>query len=312
MRNSSLSPREPDPCPSTNSAPDLFRHAGACNAYALRDEDAALLIDLGDGSILDELAAIGVRRVEWVLFTHHHREQCQGAHRLAAERALFESPLSFRKWSPRLGDAFTVHGASYVRPPAAPVRVTRSIARMDTFAWRGREVVCVQTPGNSPGHTAYLLRDAVGRWVGFSSDMMLDGGKFHTWYDSEWDYGFAKGLYELGNSAAQLAGYDPDVLYPAHGPVIRDCRRQLDGYVARLRHLAGLCLRGYDLFRFAGADQDRVSTPTAVPFLWRLTPRLYKFRGPDYWVNFAMLLADDGHALVIDCGTTSAGRSGTG
>ena len=48
------------------------------------------------------LGEIGVRRVEWVLFTHHHREQCQGAARLAAwkpqiaapeiERALFEEP----------------------------------------------------------------------------------------------------------------------------------------------------------------------------------------------------------------------------
>lgn len=32
--------------------------------------------------MLDHLAEIGVKRVEWVLFTHHHCEQCQGAPKL--------------------------------------------------------------------------------------------------------------------------------------------------------------------------------------------------------------------------------------
>jgi glyoxylase-like metal-dependent hydrolase (beta-lactamase superfamily II) len=62
--------------------PDLFVWTDTCNVYVLRDGDAALLIDLGDGSVLDRLEDIGVKRVEWVLFTHHHREQCQGAPRL--------------------------------------------------------------------------------------------------------------------------------------------------------------------------------------------------------------------------------------
>ena len=66
--------------------------------------------------------------------------------------------------------------------------------------------------------------------------------------------------------------------------------------------LATLCLRGYDIQRFDGCDQDNVSRPTRIPHVWRITPHLYKFRGPNYAVNFAMLLADNGHALLIDCG----------
>ena len=90
--------------PNAARYPDLYRWTDTCNVYVLRDGDAALLIDLGDGSVLDHLGEIGVKRVEWVLFTHHHREQCQGASRLKgsgakvagpeAERALFESQLS--------------------------------------------------------------------------------------------------------------------------------------------------------------------------------------------------------------------------
>ncbi len=292
-------------------APNIFLWTDTCNVFVLRDGDTALLIDLGDGSVLDALPQIGVKHIEWLLLTHHHREQCQGAAllvdrgvKIAAseiERPLLEDPLSFRKMRPALSDPFTVHGASYVRPPLAAIKLDRAFAKMDDFTWRGREFVCAHTGGHSPGHMAYCLHTEKA-WLIFSGDLMLDGGNMHTWFDSEFDYGFAKGLYELGNNAAQIAGYDPALLLPAHGPVIQNSKTQLDDYVAKLRHLGELCVRGYDINRFANCDQDTVSRPTAVPHLWQVTPHLYKFRGPDYWVNFHMLLADTGHALLIDCG----------
>jgi glyoxylase-like metal-dependent hydrolase (beta-lactamase superfamily II) len=292
-------------------AGNLFQWTDTCNIYVLRDGDKALLIDLGDGSVLEHLAQIGVRQVEWILFTHHHREQCQGAGKLrgtetqiavpAAEKALFENPASFRKMAPTLNDAFSVYGASYVRPPVQPIKVTRTFARMDDFTWRGHEFYCVHTGGNSPGHMTYLLR-LEEKWIAFSGDVMLEGGRMHNWFDTEWDYGFAKGLYELGNSAAQIAGYDPALLLPSHGGVIPEARQPLLDYVTKLRRLAAFYLRGYDLSRFAGGDQDPVSRPTSVPHVWRITPRLFKFRGPDYWVNFTLLLAENGHAFLVDCG----------
>lgn len=65
-----------------------------------------------DGGVLDHLEDIGVKNVEWVIFSDHHREQCQGVHhidhnttRVAGpheERAFFETPLQFRKWRPTL------------------------------------------------------------------------------------------------------------------------------------------------------------------------------------------------------------------
>ena len=131
----------------TEVAPNVFLWTDTCNVYILRDGTAALLIDLGDGSVLDRLGQIGVKTVEWVLFTHHHREQCQGGAKLAAtgakvgasavEKPLFENPLSFRKMRPTLGDAFTVHGASFVRPPIDPITVERAFLKMDDFTWRG-------------------------------------------------------------------------------------------------------------------------------------------------------------------------------
>ncbi|HSW02221.1 MAG TPA: MBL fold metallo-hydrolase [Sedimentisphaerales bacterium] len=302
---------EPAKLQPVDSARDLFVWTDTCNTYVLRDGDAAILIDLGDGDVLDRLGEIGVRRVEWVLFTHHHREQCQGIAKLAswkarigapeAERALLEDPMRFRKAKPSLGDAHTVYGASYVRPPIEPIRLDRTFRDLEVFTWRGRELRCLDTKGNSPGGMSYLLNQD-GRWLAFSGDVMLDGARMHTWFDTEWDYGFAKGLYELIGSASLLRSYEPAVLLPSHGQVIMNPAPQLQAYQQKLRTLAKLYVRGYSIDVFAGADQDTVSRPTAIPHVWQVTEHLYKFKRRDFWPNFAILIADSGRALVFDCG----------
>jgi glyoxylase-like metal-dependent hydrolase (beta-lactamase superfamily II) len=296
---------------SVGSGLDLFVWTDTCNVYVLRDGDTALLIDLGDGSVLDHLEQIGVSQVEWVLFTHHHREQCQGAPRLQgrdtriaapeAERALFEEPMRFRKAKPSLGDAHSVHGASYVRPPIQPIRLDRTFRDQDVFTWRGRELRCLDTRGNSPGGMSYLL-NLDGRWIAFSGDVMLDGARMHTWFDTEWDYGFAKGLYELANSVSILASFEPAWLLPSHGPMIERATGQLHEYQGKLRRLAELYVRGYKINTFDGVDQDTVSRPTAIPHVWRVAGNLYKFKRRAFWPNFAILIADSGRALVFDCG----------
>lgn len=290
---------------------DLFVWSDTCNVYVLRDGPAALLIDLGDGSVLDHLGEIGVQRVEWVLFTHHHREQCQGFAKLApwkpqvagpeGERALFEGPTGFRKAKPTLGDADSVHGASYVRPPIEPIKLDRAFRDLDVFTWHGRRLRCLDTKGHSPGGMSYLLKDG-DRWIAFSGDVMLDGARMHTWFDTEWDYGFAKGLYELVSSVSLLQSYEPAYLLPSHGPVVDQAGRQLQEYQDKLRRLAKLYVRGYEVNTFGPADQDTVSKPTAIPDIWQVTPHLYKFKKKDFWPNFGILIADSGRALVFDCG----------
>jgi glyoxylase-like metal-dependent hydrolase (beta-lactamase superfamily II) len=129
----------------------------------------------------------------------------------------------------------------------------------------------------------------------------------HTWFDTEWDYGFCKGIYAAATAAAYLAGYAPLTMLPAHGPPIPDAGPQLAAFQRKLRRLEKVMKRGWEVFTFAGCDQDRVSRPTLVPHLWQVSPHLYKFRGHDHWVNFHMLVADDGHALLIDCGLFDRG-----
>jgi glyoxylase-like metal-dependent hydrolase (beta-lactamase superfamily II) len=296
--------------PDAKAQPDLFLWSDTGNVWVLREGDAALLVNLGDGSVLDHLPEIGVQHVEWVLFTDHHREQCQGAPRLAgtgaqcgapaAERALFEHPANFRKMQVRLKDEFTVHGASFVRPPILPVKLDRVFANMDTFTWRGHEFWCVDTKGASPGGMSYLLR-AKDHWLAFTGDLVLEGAKLHTWYDSEWDYGFAAGVSALANSAGQVAGYDAEWLLPSHGNAIHHPAETLEAFQEKLMRFEKLYVRGYPEHSFSNF-MDRMSRPTKVPHVWQVSPHIFKFRGPGVFVNFYLIIADSGRAIAVDCG----------
>jgi glyoxylase-like metal-dependent hydrolase (beta-lactamase superfamily II) len=290
---------------------NLYRWTDVCNVYVLLDGESALLIDLGNGSVLSHLSGIGVKQIDWVLFTHHHLEQSMGAGKLSdwnariavpgAEREYFENPAKFRKSGPSNSDPHTVLGVSYLRPPIEPIAVDRSFSRMDTFTWRGYHFTCIETPGNSPGSMTYLL-STNGSLAAFSGDVILAGAKMHNFPDSEWDYGYGKGIRALHNSAALLRDYSPDLLLPSHGPPIPQPLDDLKLYMQKLFDLERLLVRGYDVSTYASAYQDMVSKPTVIPFLWQVSPHIFKFRGPEFFPNFSLILADSGHALLVDCG----------
>ncbi|MGK0188040.1 MAG: glyoxylase-like metal-dependent hydrolase (beta-lactamase superfamily II) [Verrucomicrobiales bacterium] len=291
--------------------PDLFVSTDTCNAYVLRDGDAALLIDLGDGSVLEHLGDIGVNAIEWILFTHHHREQCQGIGRVdrsmtkiaapKAEQALFENPGKFRKWSPNLSDEFSVHGASYVRPPQNPIKLDRALAPEEVFKWRSYEIHCLPTPGHSPGGMSYVIRRD-GKSIAFTGDVMHNGAKMTTWFDSEWDYGFAKGIDTLLESVGILTDEHPDLALPSHGTAIRNPQTQLELYQKKLTTFRASYIRGYPVFDSKEEERDSISTPTAMPLISQVTPHLYKLSHQTQGKNFAIIISDNGKGLVLDCG----------
>lgn len=295
--------------PSAESHPGLFTWRDTCNVHVLRDGDAALLIDLGDGSVLDHLGEIGVKRVEWVLFTGHHRELLQGIRRLdrtktqtaapKEEQPFFETPNQFRKWHPRNNDKFTVHGSSYLRPPQSAVKVDRWLAGDEVFEWRGRKLRCLSTPGHSPGGMSYILQ-AGDKTCAFVGGVMHDGAKFTNWFDTEWDYGFAKGLDALMASADKLVTEVPQLALSAQGQAIRDATAQFRTFHAKLTRFRPDYVRGWNVE--AKREVHPAMKPTAVQYVVQVTPHLYMF-GPEMaGKNFAIIIADSGHGLLLDCG----------
>ncbi len=202
---------------------------------------------------------------------------------------------------PALTDAYTVHGASYVRPPCRPIRLDRGLNNVDTFAWHGYEIACLRTHGNAPDATSYLLRRG-GALFAFSGDLMLAGSRMYNWFDTEWDYSFGAGLYAMQESVSILQGEGPDMMLPAHGSIIADPRSELAAYRAKLLKAQTMILRTYHVVPYVPSDQDRVSKPTIVPNVKQVSPHLFKFRGTNYTPNFSIIISDSGHGLVIDCG----------
>jgi len=291
--------------------PNLFVWTDTCNVYVLKSGESALLIDMGNGSVLKQLGDIGVKQVEMILFTHHHREQCQGIDlvdrsktKIAGpkeEQALFEMPNEFRKWYPTLGDQYTVYGASYARPPRQPIRLDQALAPNDKFTWSRTEIQCLSTPGHSPGSLSYVMRRD-GKTYAFTGGVIHNGAKMTTWYDTEWDYGFAKGIDVLLASVEQLQKLPVDVAYPSHGPTIKDARDQLAKYHAKLTEFRKSYIRGYPVFEIKPPESDPISQPTKVPLINQVTPHLYKLSHKLPGKNFAILISDSGHGLILDAG----------
>ncbi|MFM7606619.1 MAG: MBL fold metallo-hydrolase, partial [Prosthecobacter sp.] len=285
-------------------SPGLFVSKGTCNTYILRDGDTALIIDPGDASVIDQ---IGATKVEQVLFSGHHRELLQGLQRFdrgitqfaapKEEQELFETPAVFRKWHPRLGDKFSVHGSSYVRPPAQPVQVDRWLAHGDVIEWHGRTIRCVSTPGHSPGGMSYMWEDKV-----FLGGVMHDGSKMTNWFDTEWDYGFAKGLDTLMASVDRLIELKPVAAFSSQGSPIQNATQQLTDFKAKLANFRPDYIRGYPVNDLSKRGPHPATRPTKANYIVQVTPHLYMF-GPEMaGKNFAILIADSGHALLLDCG----------
>lgn len=297
--------------PAPKIYPNLFVWTDTCNVYVIRDNDKALLIDLGDGTILDHLDDIGVKHVEWILFTHHHREQCQGMNRVdrtktkiaapKSEQELFEKPTDFRKWYPKLGDRFSVYGASYVRPSQNAIRIDKALEPGKVFSWHGIDFRCLDTPGHSPGSMTYVITQDQ-KEIAFTGGVIHDGAKMTTWFDSEWDYGFAKGVDTLIKSVELLTDQELDLVLPSQGESIQNPRTQLKAYHQKLTAFRQSYVRGYKVFESTEQDRDSFSKPTVVPLISQVTPHLYKLSHKTKGKNFAIIISDNGKGLILDCG----------
>jgi glyoxylase-like metal-dependent hydrolase (beta-lactamase superfamily II) len=131
---------------------------------------------------------------------------------------------------------------------------------------------------------------------------MLDGAKMHTWFDTEWDYGYGAGIQALRKTVESLSGRNLARLLPSHGPVIFEPKNQLYEFGVKLQRLEQLYVRGYGVEHASVAYQDKVSKPTIVSNIWQVSPHLFKFKRLNFWPNFGLILAANGHGLAVDCG----------
>jgi len=168
---------------------NLYAFEDTCKVYIIREGSHCALIDFGSGKVLDHLPMLGISKVDYVLHTHHHRDQCQGDYKAvergipiavpAHEKHLFADAENF--WRNR-----RVFHLYYVRNDfntiTENIPVTIALADYSTLRWNKTSFFILPTPGHTLG--AITLVAAIdGKKVAFSGDLMHSPGKIQNLYD---------------------------------------------------------------------------------------------------------------------------------
>jgi glyoxylase-like metal-dependent hydrolase (beta-lactamase superfamily II) len=272
---------------------NLYLFEDTCNVYVVRDGNACVLIDFGSGKILDHLSELGVSRADWILHTHHHRDQCQGDWRALErgipiavpqhERHLFADARNF--WRNR-----RVFHLYYVRNDfntvAENIRVARSLADYSVWRWNKFEFFVLPTPGHTLGSLT-LLATIDGRKAAFSGDLMFAPGKILNLYDTQVNYGGSEGVDLAIYSLAQLREHKPELLCPSHGAPLKDPDDAIRRTIERLT----------EYYRFQVGEPTLANQPLPV------SPHLVAFHQTTS--SFYAIIADSGKAMFIDYGAPS-------
>ena len=258
----------------------LWVYAGPINVGILCDGEKALLIDCGDGSVAGRLGELGVKSVDWLIFTHHHRDQACGAPAFAAagakigvpgevyapikdfpsERVFFERPVGYfdRRWV-----NWSYH-PDYLML-TEPLKVDTAYTNGQTFTWGSASIRAISTPGHTNGSMSYEVT-VDGKRVIFSGDCIYDEGRIWELYSMTkasspfdgrfvfggnhgFEYeGFMWGRKDLLESLARIKEAKPEMLVPSHGRIMNDPAKAIEALVARFeqcfeKYLATSCLR---------------------------------------------------------------------
>ena len=281
----------------TQISPNLFVLRDTCNVYVLKNGDRAILIDFGSGHVLKLLGQIGVTKVEAILHTHHHRDQCQGDARAVAERIPIHVPAHERNlfddaenfWRNR-----RVFHLYYVRNDfftlTRNVPVAGVLRDYEKHHWNPYEFLIFPTPGHTIGSIS-LVGQVDGKKVAFTGDLIHSPGKVVNLHELQYSYGGTDGVDCAVFSLAKLRELGCEFVCPSHGEPFPNPDAGVGDLIGKLR---GWCEA------YAPGDSLTVDNkPFAV------TPHLtcaHQTCSTSY-----ALISDSGKAMVIDYGTASGG-----
>lgn len=229
-------------------APGLLRTKHMPYGYALIDDGHAMLIDApvaGDG-----LKAHGVKAIDGVLLTHHHRDSVAAvewylkakvpvrAPKAAAEVLTPEGVAKYWKESIPLRGSRT----SYFVVPVGFNGIDCSLEDGQKINWRGRSIQVVGTPGHSRDHLSFsVTRGKDKSPLLFAGDALAARGTIWAPFTTDWDHWTDLGLKPTHDSLRKLAALKPKVLYPAHGlPIHQDVAAALEDTAKAVEEVAFL------------------------------------------------------------------------
>jgi len=286
---------------SINPRVSLYRDT--CNVYVLPSGAAeAILVDFGEGDVLDHLDELGIERVTDVLLTHHHRDQLGGLQRAVDAGIRVWAPPSEveliagmdERWARRqVANDYDLREDRFSLLESVPV--TGAVAEYRTTRFGDLDIYALPTPGHTIGSVTYLV-ELDGRRLAFTGDLVYGDGKVWSLAATQWTYSGLEGWGATIVSASVLADRDPDVLLPSHGGPVEQPATSLSKLAQRMQSLIDL----RDPLRWNVAERLRRPFDTITPHL---------LRNRTMFATNYVLLSETGAALLIDFGydvTTTA------
>jgi glyoxylase-like metal-dependent hydrolase (beta-lactamase superfamily II) len=182
------------------------------NTYLVGTSQRPILIDTGQGlpqylPLLERALAEhrGAHEIDRIVLTHAHGDHLGGCNQVCERFGTM--PILKRPW------------------PGMDAGLDELVTPIDHDAvieTEGATLRAVFTPGHAEDHLCYWLEEE--RAI-FSGDVVLGAG---TTVIPE----HGGDLADYMDSLRRLLALEPDVIYPAHGPAIRDAQRKIREYIA--------------------------------------------------------------------------------
>ena len=276
--------------------PDVFLFEDSCNVYVIRRGDRAIAIDFGTGRVLDELGAIGVSGLDWVIHTHHHRDQCVGDKLAVAQGTRVAVPeweahyfLEAEHFFGRRSIFHLYNMRTNYHTLRESVPVERFLQDYTTFEWKDVTLEVCPAPGHTEGQIA-LVWNRGGQTVGFVGDLIRDDGQLENLHDVQFNYGGWEGMSQTMGALDYLLTFNPAVLFPSHGGAVEKPVEASERLITAMRAWLG----------FYGGAQEGMGPDIRKAELTPVIPDVYhsKFSNASHWA----IVSESGRSMFVDYG----------
>ncbi len=254
--------------------------------------------------------------VDRVLLTHARRDAMgpipEGAQVLvpAESVGLFEKPETF--WTAMQTGQFHDYAQKSGRVPVKALANVRPVREGETIPVDGASVRVMATPGYSPDAVSYVI-EAAGKRVVCTGDLIYGDGQLLDLYSLQDGvpevkvrgyHGYAARAEALIGSLRKVVALKPDVLLPAHGPMIANPSQAIPQLIARLQKFLKSHFETDALRWYFGEASHRVRS-RAVEQTLDVMPMAEQGKLPPDILNVGntrIILSKTGAAFVVDAG----------
>ena len=317
---------------------------GVCDGYALVRLSPHVLVcqDTVNGVFIEDtgrtLVIYGdpsgcVEKADMVLFTHSRRDVVWAGRKLIqggaesivprAEADNFTKANDF--WLSFVNRRYHDYEQQTTKILTEPLPVSREVAGGDQISWQDTSIQVLDTPGYTRGAVSYFI-NVDGLTYGFVGDLIYGDGHLLDLYSLQdavteagigGYHGYAGRLGELIMSLRKVTDQDPDILVPAHGPVIRNPKQAIKRLIQRLHAAYANYLSinaGHWYFKERYEVLAKRVLGTGFRVDWMPYAQVVE-KAPPSWIipihNSRLLLSQDKSGFLIDCGSDAIIREVT-